>query len=123
MVERRCVLSPLQKYVFHSRQVVLETIINTGEQSRSEGNLEHFAFEFHQVTVFQASGTLKYLNRNVLAFYLDDLVDPVSEIPFSDRVKESDKETFIGLFDKALGNKDEGARGTVIGLRLLMTEF
>ena len=41
-------------------------------------------------------------------------VNPVSEIPFSDRVKESDKETFIGLFDKALGNKDEGARGTVI---------
>ncbi len=73
---------------------------------------------FGSVLILNRNGDTVKVGWSLLDHYrnsdLADLVDPVSEIPFSDRVKESDKETFIGLFDKALGNKDEGARGTVI---------
>lgn len=72
---------------------------------------------FGSTLILNRTGSIVKVGWSLLDHYRDsdltDLVDPASDVPFSDRVKEEDKERFCSIFDKAIENKDKGAKGTV----------
>lgn len=72
---------------------------------------------FGSTLILNRIGGIVKVGWSLLDHYKDsdlvDLVDPASEVLFSEQVKEEDRAKFQSIFDRAVQDKDKGARGTV----------
>ena len=79
-VQRVRVFTSLEKDVLHGGQVVLQAVINAGQQAGTQLDFQHAAFELHRVSSLEAAGALEHLDGGVVSVYLDDLchhLDPL----------------------------------------------
>ena len=67
------VFAALEEHIFHGGQVVLQAIINTGEQAGAQLHFQHAALEFYGVAALEAAGALEHLHGSILSVHLDDL--------------------------------------------------
>ena len=80
VVERIGVFTSLQEHSVHRGQVVLQAVVNAGQQSGTQGDLQHPAFEFDGVSVLQAPGALEYLDGSLVPRHLYDLGEEGSAV-------------------------------------------
>ncbi len=73
IIKRRSVIAPLQKNSFHPVQVMLQSIVVFGKDTRTEGCLQHVLGEFNFCIGLQPSGTFENLDISLIAHYLNDL--------------------------------------------------
>ena len=73
---------------------------------------------FGSLLILIKSGDTVKVGWSLLSHYkdseLNSVVDPGSKIPISDRVKDSDKDAFLAIFDKAVSDREKGAKGTFV---------
>ena len=73
---------------------------------------------FGSLLILNKSGDTVKVGWSLLNHYKDSelssVVDPASTTPISDMVKDTDREAFLAIFDKALENREKGAKGTFV---------
>ncbi len=67
------VLAALQEDVLHGGEVVLQAVIDAGQQAGTQGDLQHPAFELHLVAALEAAGAFEHLHGGVFPVHLDYL--------------------------------------------------
>ena len=72
VVQRSGVLASLEEDVLHGGEVVLQSIVGTGQKTGAELDLEHLAEELHGISAPEAAGALKHLHGRFVAADLDD---------------------------------------------------
>ena len=72
VVQRVGVFAALEEDALHRGEVVLQAVVDAGQQARTQGDLEHPSFELDLVAAPEAAGALEHLYGGVLPVDLDD---------------------------------------------------
>ena len=77
VIEWVSVFASLEEYPVHGGEVVLKSVIDAGQESRSERGLEHLAEEHYLASVLQTSGAFENLHGSLVSIHLDDLREEI----------------------------------------------
>ena len=73
LVQREVILTALEEHTRQFVEVVLQTVVVTAQQTRTQRHFQHVTGELHFVAHFQATGGLEHLRVHICADDLDDL--------------------------------------------------